>query len=150
MRFNKNTYNFVYNFQASERSGKLLIFHSSLPIAEAPGKLKNRDDRKVLGTDKEKTVLGMYFIIFRVLTITYESIFESKMILFFTVPQNNVYNNLGQECVGAGCSVDLFIFNNSYVDIATIGQICRLTGGEIYKYTYFQVSYNVIIEIDKY
>ena len=99
--------------KASERSGKLIIFHSSLPIAEAPGKLKNRDDRKVLGTDKEKTVL---------------------------VPQNNVYNNLGQECVGAGCSVDLFIFNNSYVDVATIGQICRLTGGEIYKYTYFQAD----------
>lgn len=99
--------------KASERSGKLLVFHSSLPIAEAPGKLKNRDDRKVLGTDKEKTVL---------------------------VPQNNVYNNLGQECVGAGCSVDLFIFNNSYVDVATMGQICRLTGGEIYKYTYFQAD----------
>ncbi|XP_018393564.1 PREDICTED: protein transport protein Sec24C [Cyphomyrmex costatus] len=99
--------------KASECAGKLLIFHSSLPIAEAPGKLKNRDDRKVLGTDKEKTVL---------------------------VPQNNVYNNLGQECVGAGCSVDLFIFNNSYVDLATIGQICRLTGGEIYKYSYFQAD----------
>lgn len=55
-------------------------------------------------------------------------------------PQNSIYNNLGQECVGASCSVDLFVFNNSYVDIATIGQICRLTGGEIYKYTYFQVS----------
>lgn len=63
------------------------------------------------------------------------------------MPQNNVYNNLGQECVGGGCSVDLFIFNNSYVDIATIGQICRLTGGEVYKYTYFQVSYISIIEI---
>lgn len=62
-----------------------------------------------------------------------------KMVLFLTVPQNNVYNNLGQECVGGGCSVDLFIFNNSYIDLATIGQICRLTGGEIYKYTYFQV-----------
>nr|XP_003707701.1 PREDICTED: protein transport protein Sec24C [Megachile rotundata] len=98
---------------ASDCAGKLMVFHSSLPIAEAPGKLKNRDDRKVLGTEKEKTVLA---------------------------PQNNVYNNLGQECVEAGCSVDLFVFNNSYVDIATIGQICRLTGGEVYKYTYFQAD----------
>lgn len=106
--------------------------------------MKNRDDRKVLGTDKEKTVLGMYFIIFRIVMICN----LRKMILFFTtVPQSNVYNNLGQECVSAGCSVDLFIFNNSYVDIATIGQICRLTGGEIYKYTYFQVSYTIIIEM---
>lgn len=47
-------------FQASECAGKLLIFHSSLPVAEAPGKLKNRDDRKVLGTEKEKSVLGKY------------------------------------------------------------------------------------------
>ncbi|XP_057335503.1 protein transport protein Sec24C [Microplitis mediator] len=94
-------------------AGKLLVFHSSLPNAEAPGKLKNRDDRKLLGTDKEKTVLA---------------------------PQNSVYNNLGQDCVGAGCSVDLFVFNNSYIDLATVGQVCRLTGGEIFKYTYFQAD----------
>lgn len=99
--------------KASECAGKLLVFHSSLPVADAPGKLQNREDRKLLGTEKEKTVLG---------------------------PQNNAYNNLGQECVLAGCSVDLFIFNNTYVDLATIGQVARLTGGEIYKYTYFQAD----------
>lgn len=54
-------------------------------------------------------------------------------------PQTNMYNNLGQDCVSAGCSVDIFVFNNSYIDIATIGQVSRLTGGEIFKYTYFQV-----------
>lgn len=98
--------------KASETVGKLLVFHSSLPISEAPGKLKNREDRKLLGTDKEKTIL---------------------------TPQCTTYNNLGQECVQAGVSVDLFLMNNSYIDIATVGQICRMTGGEIYKYTYFQV-----------
>lgn len=55
------------------------------------------------------------------------------------VPQVTVYNTLGQDCVSAGCSVDLFVFNNSYIDLATIGQVSRLSGGEIYKYTYFQV-----------
>lgn len=40
--------------------------------------------------------------------------------------------------MSAGVSVDLFVLNNSYVDVATIGQVCRLTGGEVYKYTYFQ------------
>ncbi|XP_046668014.1 protein transport protein Sec24C [Homalodisca vitripennis] len=99
--------------KAAECSGKLLIFHTSLPTAEAPGKLKNRDDRKLLATEKEKTVLN---------------------------PQNNFYNNLGQDCVSAGCSVDLFVLNNSFVDLATIGQICRLTGGEVFKYTYFQAN----------
>ncbi|TMW54456.1 hypothetical protein DOY81_000448 [Sarcophaga bullata] len=99
--------------KASNCSGKLLVFNSSLPIAEAPGKLKNRDDRKLLGTEKEKTVL---------------------------VPQCQTYNTLGQDCVQNGCSVDLFLFNNSYIDIATIGQVARLTGGEVYKYTYFQAE----------
>lgn len=40
--------------KSADRAGKLYIFHTSLPIAEAPGKLKNRDDKKLLGTDKEK------------------------------------------------------------------------------------------------
>lgn len=46
--------------KASECAGKLLVFHSSLPIADAPGQLKNRDDRKLLGTEKEKTVLSKF------------------------------------------------------------------------------------------
>lgn len=99
--------------KASNCVGKLMVFHSTLPTAEAPGKLRNRDDRKLLGTDKERTVLN---------------------------PQTQAYNQLGQDCVAAGCSVDLFIFNNSYIDISTISQVSRLTGGEIFKYTYFQAD----------
>jgi len=34
--------------------------------------------------------------------------------------------------------VDLFLFNNAYIDIATLSQVSRLTGGQVYKYTYFQ------------
>lgn len=102
-----------YDYQASECAGKLMVFSSNLPMVDAPGKLKNRDDRKLLGTDKEKTILN---------------------------PQNQAYNQLGQDCVQAGVSVDLFLFNNSYIDIATIGQVSRLTGGEVFKYTYFQVE----------
>ena len=99
--------------KSSDRAGKLYVFHSSLPIAEAPGKLKNRDDRKLLGTDKEKTIL---------------------------TPQNNFYTKLGQECVSDGCSVDLFLFPNSYIDVASVSEVSRMTGGSVYKYSYFQVS----------
>ena len=83
-------------FKAAGCAGKLIVFHHNLPVAEAPGKLKNRDDRKVLGTEKEKTVL---------------------------TPQNKTYNEFGQECVGVGCSVDLFLFNNAYIDVATLSQV---------------------------
>lgn len=54
-------------------------------------------------------------------------------------PQSKFYSQLGQECVGAGCSVDLFLFPNSYCDVATLSDICRLTSGNLYKYSYFQV-----------
>lgn len=45
--------------QAADCAGKLFVFHTSLPIAEAPGKLKNREDKKLIGTDKEKVNMSV-------------------------------------------------------------------------------------------
>ncbi|XP_064000993.1 protein transport protein Sec24C isoform X2 [Pogoniulus pusillus] len=97
--------------KAAECAGKLFIFHTSLPIAEAPGKLKNRDDKKLVNTDKEKTLFQ---------------------------PQTSFYNNLAKDCVAHGCCVDLFLFPNQYLDVATLGVVTYQTGGSIYKYAYFQ------------
>uniref|UniRef100_A0A1A8FXC8 SEC24 family, member C n=1 Tax=Nothobranchius korthausae TaxID=1143690 RepID=A0A1A8FXC8_9TELE len=99
--------------KAADCAGKLFVFHTSLPIAEAPGKLKNREDKKLIGTDKEK------------------SLFQ---------PQVGFYNNLAKECVAQGCCVDLFLFPNQYVDVATLGVVPVSTGGSVYKYTYFQAQ----------
>lgn len=54
-------------------------------------------------------------------------------------PQHEFYTKLAQECVAAGCAIDLFLFPSAYIDIATMAPLCRYTGGQIYKYTYFQV-----------
>ncbi|XP_077202303.1 protein transport protein Sec24C isoform X2 [Paroedura picta] len=97
--------------KAAECAGKLFIFHTSLPIAEAPGKLKNRDDKKLNNTDKEKTLFQ---------------------------PQTSFYSNLAKECVAQGCCVDLFLFPNQYLDVATLGVVPYQTGGSVYKYAYFQ------------
>ncbi|KAM6442109.1 protein transport protein Sec24C isoform 2-T4 [Liasis olivaceus] len=99
--------------KAAECAGKLFIFHTSLPIAEAPGKLKNRDDKKLMNTDKEKTLFQ---------------------------PQTSFYNNLAKDCVAQGCCVDLFLFPNQYLDVATLGVVPYQTGGSLYKYAYFQVE----------
>ncbi|KAK0400261.1 hypothetical protein QR680_003427 [Steinernema hermaphroditum] len=99
--------------KCSDRAGKLFIFHSSLPTFEAPGKLKNREDRKALATDREKTVL---------------------------TPANDFYTKLGEECVKYGCAVDLFLFPSGFVDVASISPLSSLTGGSIYKYQYFDVQ----------
>ena len=38
-------------------------------------------------------------------------------------PQTKFYSDLGQECVSVACSVDLFLFNNAYIDVATLSQV---------------------------
>ena len=48
--------------RSAGRAGKLFIFHSSLPSSEAPGKLKSRDDRNLLGTEKEKVQMDIVFV----------------------------------------------------------------------------------------
>uniref|UniRef100_A0A8C8SSJ0 SEC24 homolog D, COPII coat complex component n=1 Tax=Pelusios castaneus TaxID=367368 RepID=A0A8C8SSJ0_9SAUR len=98
--------------QAAECAGKLFIFHSSLPTAEAPGKLKNREDKKLINTDKEKTLFQ---------------------------PQVNFYESLARDCVASGCCVNLFLFPNQYVDVASMGLVTMYTGGSLYKYNNFQV-----------
>ncbi|XP_050566502.1 protein transport protein Sec24D-like isoform X2 [Cygnus atratus] len=99
--------------KAAECAGKLFIFHSSLPTAEAPGKLRNRDDKKLLNTDKEKTLFQ---------------------------PQVNYYETLARDCVANGCCVNLFLFPNQYVDVASLGLVTMYTGGTLYKYNNFQLN----------
>jgi len=98
---------------ASRRPGKLFVFHTNLPTANVQGHLKSRDDRKLMGTDKEK---GAF------------------------VPQSEYYALLGKKCVEAGCGVDLFLAPNQYVDVATISEMTRKCGGQIYKYDFFMAG----------
>ncbi|KAM9835406.1 protein transport protein Sec24D isoform X2 [Syngnathus typhle] len=103
----------VEAFKEADCSGKLFIFHSSMPTAEAPGKLKNRDDKKLVNTDKEKTL-------FQPLKATYE--------------------DLSKDCVAQGCCVDLFLFPNQFVDVATMADVPSHTGGSVFKYNNFQMD----------
>lgn len=57
--------------QAAECAGKLFIFHTSLPIAEAPGKLKNRDDKKLINTDKEKVTMTCMMLMVQFYIVLY-------------------------------------------------------------------------------
>jgi protein transport protein SEC24 len=69
--------------------------------------------------------------------LTFKGTEKEKTVL---IPQNSFYTDIGKECVSVGCSVDLFLFNNAYVDVSTLSQVSRLTGGQVYKYTYFQTD----------
>lgn len=134
---------FIVISQSAGISGKLFIFNSSLPIAEAPGKLKNREDRKLLATDKEK--VNQHLVIF---THT-KYILRNGSCLLQTIlgPQSNFYEKLAKDCVDAGVSVDMFMFPNAYVDLATIGSAASMTGGQIFRYSYFKVRIVILCRL---
>ncbi|GAA6041073.1 hypothetical protein JCM8097_004706 [Rhodosporidiobolus ruineniae] len=84
--------------------GQLNIFQTSLPTI-GPGALKHREDTKLYGTDKEKTL--------------------------FT-PQDPFYRVAAEECVEAGIGINLFLFPSQYIDVATLGILPGLTGGDLF------------------
>jgi len=90
--------------------GKMMIFSSTMPTT-GPGKMKNREDNSALGTDKEMNLLK---------------------------PQIDFYQQLAYSCVEQGISADLFICNQAYYDIATIGMLAYTTGGSVFHYRGFQ------------
>lgn len=99
--------------KCADRAGKVILFSTVLPTYDAPGKLKSKNDRSLLGTDKEKNAL---------------------------VPQEDSYTKLGEQCVKSGVTVDLFLFPNAFIDVATIGQLSAVTGGSIFKFQYFSAD----------
>jgi protein transport protein SEC24 len=100
-------------FEALKKfGGKMSVFQTSLPMVGL-GKLQNRDDPKLIGTEKEK------------------SLFE---------PQEYFWTKLGQSCAVNGVSVDMYLFPNGYVDVATIGALSALTGGDLYLYSAFDAN----------
>jgi len=94
--------------------GRVLIFASQAPVSGF-GKIKRRDDYKLYGTDKEKTLY---------------------------VPQVDDYDQLAKKCLEKRVCVDLFCYAPEYFDLATIGQVCNLTGGNIYYYPNYNGNYD--------
>jgi protein transport protein SEC24 len=95
-----------------DKGGKVIAFHTCLPTL-GPGTLKNRDNMKQLGTEKEKQLF---------------------------VPQDPFYEKLAQTCVDNGVSVDLFLAPHHMVDLTTIGLLSSISGGETYFYPGFEIS----------
>ncbi|PAA54817.1 hypothetical protein BOX15_Mlig004445g3, partial [Macrostomum lignano] len=93
--------------------GKLVLLHTGLPTCEsAPGKLLQRDNRKLLGTEKESSLLS---------------------------PVGDYYEALAKRCSDSGLGVDLFVCTDAaYADVATLGQLPFITGGSLYKYASFR------------
>ncbi|PWN40909.1 hypothetical protein IE81DRAFT_325090 [Ceraceosorus guamensis] len=84
--------------------GQANIFLSTIPTL-GPGALKHREDTKLYGTDKERNLF---------------------------IPQDGWYRGVAEECVEAGIGINVFFFPSQYIDVATIGTLSGVTGGELF------------------
>lgn len=93
--------------------GKISVFQTMLP-SNGEGALRMREDQALLGTEKEKSLY---------------------------MPQDQFWSKLGENCAAHGVCVDMYLFPTSgYIDLATVGAVPALSGGEINFYKSFDVS----------
>ncbi|KAK6335361.1 COPII subunit [Orbilia brochopaga] len=90
----------------SSIGGKIVVLTATLPNLGA-GKLEMREDKKLLGTSKESSLLQT---------------------------GNSFYKSFAVECSKSQVSVDMFLFSSSYQDVASLSNLPRYTGGQTYFY----------------
>ncbi|KAI6245497.1 hypothetical protein HI914_06558 [Erysiphe necator] len=90
----------------SPLGGKLVIITASLPNV-GYGKLEMREDKKLLGTSKESSLLQT---------------------------GNSFYKSFAVECSKNQVSIDMFLFSSQYQDVASLSNLPRYTGGQTYFY----------------
>ncbi|KAL9110109.1 MAG: hypothetical protein Q9227_005303 [Pyrenula ochraceoflavens] len=86
--------------------GKITVVTASLPNLGA-GKLDMREDKKLLGTGKESSLLQT---------------------------GNSFYKSFAVECSKQQISIDMFLFSSQYQDVASLSCLPRYTGGQTYFY----------------
>jgi protein transport protein SEC24 len=86
--------------------GKMTVVTASLPNI-GQGKLEMREDKKLLGTGKESSLLQT---------------------------GNAFYKSFAVECSKQQISIDMFLFSSQYQDVASLSNLPRYTGGQTYFY----------------
>ncbi|KAG6622779.1 protein transporter Sec24 [Phytophthora cinnamomi] len=96
----------------SSIGGKMLVFQNSLP-STGNGALRNRDNPRLYGTDKEHTLLQ---------------------------PVDTFYRTNAIDFCRQQVSVDQFLFSSMYTDIASMGSLSKYSAGQVYYYPAFNAE----------
>lgn len=96
----------------SALGGKIVVLTASLPNLSV-GKLEMREDKKLLGTSKEGTLLQT---------------------------GNSFYKSFAVECSKNQVSIDMFLFSSQYQDVASLSNLPRYTGGQTWYYPGWHAS----------
>jgi len=86
--------------------GKMTVLSATIPNT-GYAKLEMREDKKILGTSKESSLLQ---------------------------PANSFYKSFAVECSKQQVSIDMFLFSSQYQDVATLSNLPRYTGGQTWFY----------------
>lgn len=86
--------------------GKITVLSATLPNI-GHGKLDPREDKKILGTSKEGSLLQT---------------------------ANSFYKSFAVECSKNQVSIDMFLFSSQYQDVASLSNLPRYTGGQTWFY----------------
>ncbi|WVW80627.1 hypothetical protein I302_102613 [Kwoniella bestiolae CBS 10118] len=92
------------------QGGQINIFLSGL-VSHGAGTLTSREDPTIYNTDKEKSLFS---------------------------PSNSFWRDLSEELAECGVGVNTFIFPEVYCDVASIGALSAVTGGEVFFHPKFQ------------
>ncbi|UKZ76082.1 COPII subunit [Trichoderma virens FT-333] len=96
----------------SALGGKIVVLTASLPNTGV-GKLDMREDKKLLGTAKESSLLQT---------------------------SNSFYKSFAVECSKNQVSIDMFLFSSQYQDVASLSNLPRYTGGQTWFYPGWHAS----------
>ncbi len=92
--------------------GKMLVFQTTMPNLGV-GKLRNRDNPRVMGTDKERSLMQ---------------------------PEELFYKRLGVECSRNQICVDMFVGASGFMDIASMAPLPKFTGGQLNYFAAFRAD----------
>jgi protein transport protein SEC24 len=99
----------TFLMQQKDRGGRLVVLTSAIPN-HGPGALKPREEVGILGTDKERALY---------------------------VPQDQLFKKLATDSATSGVCVDLIFTGAGYQDVATVGVLPSMTGGDAYHFPSF-------------
>ncbi|KAI0739143.1 hypothetical protein C8Q80DRAFT_1241672 [Daedaleopsis nitida] len=92
------------------RGGSVVVFSATLPTIGCGALEPLVDESTVYGTDKERTL------------------FE---------PRAETWKDIGEQCASEGVGVSMFLGMGRPIDVASIGLVSSLSGGELYFYPRF-------------
>ncbi|KAL6301054.1 hypothetical protein BKA93DRAFT_739260, partial [Sparassis latifolia] len=100
------------------RGGQVVVFTGVIPAVGIGALTPPTDDSSVFGTEKEKQLF---------------------------LPRHNAWRDIAEQCAEEGIGVNVFLGMGRPIDVASVGVVSSITGGELYFHPRFDPSRDVVV-----